>query len=53
MMLTEPSPRVRRRCEGGVVWEKFTWFVWRGWGWGVPAEGVGSVVMGTRVSSCF
>lgn len=49
----EPSPVVRRRVVGGVVCVNVVWLVWRGWGEGRPAAGVGWRVMGIKVSSYF
>lgn len=46
----EPSPRVRRRCWGGVVWEKVSSLVCSGCGKGSWTAGVGWVVMGMRMS---
>lgn len=50
-MVTEPSPRVRRRWVGGEVWLKVHWFVWSAGGCAGWAVGVGWMVMGMRVSS--
>ena len=47
----EPSPRVRRRWVGGVVWLNVTWFVCRDCWCEEPAVGVGLAVIGMRVSA--
>lgn len=52
-MVTEPSPRVSRRCVGGVTCVKVVWLVCRVGGWAGCGVGVGWVVMGMRVSSCM
>lgn len=49
----EPSPAVRRRVFGGVWCVNAVWFVCSGCGDGVPAVGVGWIVIGIRVSSYF
>ena len=50
-MVTEPSPRVRRKWVGGEVWLKVHWFVCSSGGCDGWAVGVGCTVMGMRVSS--